>query len=155
MFFDENKLVTEEIKDTAQHLNKEEFAKLKQKANLNIFDKFVDLMGFSNKKLSNLKAEQNKLRQKLGMDLLKKDNPELFDGSVNSNEKRLRKYIEEMDKKAHKEFANKKFWISLGVNLFMVTASCYALNWSHPRFKEMIDKYKAKKEEKKNEEVNK
>ena len=50
-----------------------------------------------------------------------------------------------MDKKAHKEFANKKFWISLGINLFMVTASCYALNWSHPRFKEMIDKYKAKK----------
>ena len=54
---------------------------------------------------------------------------------------RLKKFIEVKDGKAQKFFGNKKFWLSLLINLFMVTASCYALNWAHPRTKKLIDKY--------------
>ena len=48
-------------------------------------------------------------------------------------------------KDAEKYFGNKKFWISLLVNLFMVTASCYALNWLHPRVNKYFDDRQAEK----------
>ena len=59
--------------------------------------------------------------------------------------KRVRNYIEAYEKKADKLLGNKKFWISLLVNLFMVTASCYALNWLHPRVNKYFDDRQAEK----------
>ena len=46
---------------------------------------------------------------------------------------------------ADKFFNNKKFWLSLLINLFMVTASCFALNWIHPRVNKMIENKRAEK----------
>ncbi|MBR3890401.1 hypothetical protein IKJ53_07785, partial [bacterium] len=58
------------------------------------------------------------------------------------------KFVDVKNEKAQKIFANKKFWLSLGINLFMVTASCYALNWAHPKLKAFLDERKEKKSKK-------
>ena len=72
---------------------------------------------------------------------MKNDNPEVFTDKA----KRLKTYIEAYEKKADKLLGNKKFWISLLVNLFMVTASCYALNWLHPRVNKFFEDRQAEK----------
>ena len=54
--------------------------------------------------------------------------------------------MEAYQKNVDKYFGNKKYWISLLVNLFMVTASCFALNWAHPRVNKMIENRRAEKE---------
>lgn len=115
-----------------------EYKNIEAKADLTWFDKFARTMGFDTKRVKALKAEQEVFAKERGLELLKKDLGEkLSDEAV-----RLRKYIENREVKAQKVFAGKKFWLSLLVNLFMVSASCYALNWVHPRFNELINKIK-------------
>ena len=67
-------------------------------------------------------------------------------GIKTSSEERLKTFLESHQKEAEKFFGNKKFFISLVVNLFMVTASCFALNWMHPRVNKLIQNKKAEKE---------
>lgn len=130
-------LVTEDDKLFAIHKNNG-YKSLEGKYNLSFFDKMARLMGMSTKKVSELEAEQ---KQAAINDTLEKFRNEGCDFFENAD-KKLRKYIETLNDKSKKTFAAKKFWLSLLVNLFMVTASCYALNWAHPRFKEFIDKHK-------------
>lgn len=139
-------LVTGEIKDLITYRHKEQLAQIEKEANLSVFDKAADLMGFETKKLKNLKARKDAFSTEKGLELLREESPELF---TNQTEK-LKRYINVRNAKAQKIFGNKKFWLSLGVNLFMVSASCYALNWAHPKMKALIDKFKAKKQEKQN-----
>ena len=60
--------------------------------------------------------------------------------------KKIKSFIDAYQKESEKVFSNKKFWLSLLVNLFMVTASCYALNWMHPRVNKWIENKRAEKE---------
>lgn len=107
---------------------------------LSWFDKTIKMMGFSNKKTKALEDVQKQKAKEWGLEILKSE-----DGSkeiFNDPKAKLRKYVENLDKEAQKTFKGKKYWFSLLVNLFMVTASCYALNWAHPRVKEQIDKFR-------------
>ena len=78
--------------------------------------------------LEKLKEEQKTFKKNKGLELLLKDKP----GIRTSKEERLKTFLESHQKEADKYFGNKKFFISLVVNLFMVTASCFALNLFAP-----------------------
>ena len=142
-------LVTEDYQNLAKHRYKAEYSKLEKEANLSFFDKLARNMGFETKRTKELSDKQKMFRKEKGLELLKKDNPEIFNDKV----KKLRTYIEAYEKEAEKMFSNKKFWIALLVNLFMVTASCYALNWLHPRVNKIIENKKAEKETNSNQKV--
>lgn len=103
---------------------------------LSWFDKTLKTMGFSNKKIKALEAAQKDFATEKGLEMLKKDSA--FADEI----EKLKKFLKNKNKAAQKTFQGKKYWFSLFVNLFMVTASCYALNWAHPRLKEQIDKYR-------------
>ena len=135
-------LVTEDFQNTAKHRYKAEYSKLEKEANLSIFDKIARLMGFETKKTKQLATEQNKFAKEKGLEILKKEQPEIFTDKT----KKLKTSIEAYEKKADKMFNNKKFWISLLVNLFMVSASCFALNWLHPRVNKYLENRKAEKD---------
>ena len=137
-------LVTNDYRDLAKHRFADEFKQIEKEANLNAFDKFIDAMGFSNKKLKALKAAKDRLASERGLEILMEDEKTLF---TNPQEK-LKRFIKNCEEKSKDMFGKKKFWISLGVNLFMIAASCYALNWAHPRVNELIMKKKAEKEAK-------
>jgi hypothetical protein len=132
-------LVTEEYRNLAIERDKEGFAAIEKGKKLSLWDRTTRLMGFSTKKVKELEEAQKEWATNQGLEILKKEEPELF--AADDFKARIKKYIETQDVKAQKLFGNKKFWLSLLVNLFMVTASCYALNWSHPRLKELIDKF--------------
>lgn len=140
----ETDLVTADLKEYIAFNNKAELAKMEKDAGLTFFDKAARLMGFETKKLSELKTKQDKWMTEKGIELLKEKDPQLFTDA----EKQLKKFVDVKNAKAQKIFANKKFWLSLGINLFMVTASCYALNWAHPKLKAYLDARKEKKAEK-------
>ena len=110
------------------------------KYKLSWFDKTIKMMGFSNKKTKALEDAQKVFTQTEGFKILEQENQEM----LRDAKQKLIKYLENKDKSAQKLFSGKKFWISLFVNLFMVSASCYALNWAHPRLKEQIDKFNHK-----------
>ena len=133
-------LVTEDYQKLARLRYADEFTKLKEKAKLNWFDKFIKLMGFSNKKLSRLDNAEKTLAKKKGLEILKEDVPDIFENEF----KKLRNFVENGNAKAQKIFANKIFWISLVTNLFMVAFSCVALNWLHPKFAALVDKIRGK-----------
>ncbi len=135
-------LVTEDYQLLAEHKNKAELARMEKEANLSFFDKVLREMGFETKKVEELKNRQKKFKKEEGLKLLRKDKPEIFKDRA----EKLKSFIESHQKEAEKNFGNKKFWISLGVNLFMITASCFALNWMHPRVNKMFEDKKAEKE---------
>ena len=135
-------LVTQKYKDAVLEIesNAAEYAKKEANAGLSWFDKFARTMGFDTKKVKALKAEQEAFLKEEGLKLLKEDLGDMIaDQTV-----RLRKHVENLEVTSQKYFGNKKFGLSLLVNLFMVSASCYALNWVHPRFNELINKIKNK-----------
>ena len=138
-------LVTEDYKNLAKERFKADYKKLEKDANLSFFDKFARIMGFDTKKTKQLTDKQELFKKEKGLEILKEENPEIFKDKA----KKLKNYIEAYEKKADKVFGNKKFVIALLVNLFMVTASCYALNWLHPRVNKFLEDRKAEKESKK------
>ena len=140
----ETDLVTADLKELIAFNNKGELAKIEKDAGLTFFDKAARLMGFETKKLKDLKTKQDQFMTEKGIELLKEKDPKLLSDA----EEKLRKFVDVKNAKAQKIFANKKFWLSLGINLFMVTASCYALNWAHPKLKAFLDARKDKKAEK-------
>ena len=134
-------LVTDKYQKLAKDKYKAEFSQLKKNANLSFFDRFLQMMGFSNKKLDKLAKAEKELAKEKGLILMKQDLPEVFSKSM----ERLRKFVKNKDKASQKLYANKIFWLSLVTNLFMVAISCTALNWLHPKFAEFIDKIRDKK----------
>ena len=135
-------LVTEDYQLLAEHRYNDAYKKLEADANLSFFDKMLREMGIETKKVAELKERQKTFKKNKGLELLLKDKP----GIQTNNEERLKTFIESHQKEAEKFFGNKKFFISLLVNLFMVTASCFALNWMHPRVNKMLENKKAEKE---------
>ncbi|MCM1266053.1 MAG: hypothetical protein NC200_07625 [Candidatus Gastranaerophilales bacterium] len=135
-------LVTGELKDLVAYRHKDSLNEMRKEAKLSIFDKAAEMMGFETKKLKELKARQDAFNTEKGIEILRSESPELFTDKT----EKLKKYINVKNTKAQKIFGNKKFWLSLGVNLFMVSASCYALNWAHPKLKALIDNFKKPKQ---------
>ena len=133
-------LVTEDYQELAKQRFKTDYSKLEKEANLSGFDKFIRTMGFETKKTKALSDAQKAFKKEKGLELLKADSPEVF----NDKAKKIKNFVEAYQKDADKFFNNKKFWLSLVINLFMVTASCFALNWIHPRVNEMIENNKDK-----------
>ncbi len=142
-------LVTEDYQNLAKLRHKADFDKLKADAKLSPLDKFIDSMGFKNKKLRKLEEAEKNMAKDKGLELMKKDVPEVF----NNSQARLKYFLKNRNVKAQKLFANKIFWITLVSNLFMVAISCVALNWIHPKFARAVDgikqKHDAKNEQKK------
>ena len=135
-------LVTEDYQNLAKNRFENDFSNLKKKAKLNWFDKFLQSMGFSNKKLNKLGKEEKALAKEKGLILLKEDLPDVFKNETT----KLKLFAENKNAQAQKIFKNKIFWISLVTNLFMVATSCVALNWLHPKFAHYIDKMRGKNE---------
>ena len=133
-------LVTEDIQDLAKANFSDEFKALKKNAKLNFFDKFLSVMGFSNKKLKALSKAEKELAQKRGLEIMKKEMPKVF----KSRTAMLEKFVENKNISAQKIFKNKIFWISLATNLIMVAISCTALNWLHPKFAKFVDRLRNK-----------
>ena len=131
-------LITDEDRKLAIHRNKEAYNALEQQAKLSFTDRLARLFGFSTKKTQALAEQQKDFAREKALEYLKEKQPEVF----TNNETRYRRYIENCVEASKEGLKNKRFWISLAVNLFMVAASCYALNWAHPRLKELIDKHK-------------
>lgn len=139
-------LVTENYQKLAKQRFKEDFANLKKEAKLSWFDKFIDVMGFSNKKLSALNSKIKAKAQEKGLELIRQDIEEgKLPNILQDKNARLRKFVENRIDKAKKLHANKIFWLSLVTNLFMVAFSCIALNWLHPKFADFIDGVKEKR----------
>lgn len=135
-------LVTEDYQNWAEQKYKAQYSKLEKDANLSFFDKTMRLMGFETKKTKALDKAQKAFKKEKGLERLKEKSPEIFDDQA----KKIRSFINAYQKESEKVFSNKKFWLSLLVNLFMVTASCYALNWMHPRVNKWIENKRAEKE---------
>ena len=138
-------LVTPKYQNLAKETFSDEFKALKKNAKLNFFDKFISVMGFSNKKLNALSKAESELAKEKGLIIMKEDIasgkiPNYFKDSVS----RLRKFIKDKNAKAQKIYGNKVFWLSLVANLFMVAASCTALNWLHPKFAQFVDNIRGK-----------
>lgn len=131
-------LVTDDYRQLAIHKNKNAYKALEENANLSFFDKLARILGFSTKKTQALGAKQKALANEKGLELLRINDPKLF----TNEESKFKRFIQNCEEASRKSLKNKKFWLTLGVNLFMVTASCFALNWAHPRLKELIDKHK-------------
>lgn len=140
-------LVTEDDMKLAKQQYKDRFAQLRRDAKLNVFDKFIDAMGFQTKRVKALRAQENALAKDLGLELLKAENPKMFTEGA----EKMKYYIKHLNSEAQKTFKNKIYWISLLTNFVMVGLSCVALNWFHPRFAALVDqiseKHKAKKEQ--------
>lgn len=137
-------LVTSDYQDLARQRYKAEFETLERKANLNAFDKFIRLMGISNDKLDKLEKAQKDLAKERGLEFLKADMPEVFNGDKMA---RLKKFIENKNVNAQKLYGNKVFWLTLVTNLGMVAISCEALNRLHPKFADFVDGMKQAKKE--------
>ena len=103
--------------------------------------KWYEKLGIKTKKLKEYKAQCKAIENEEYVKCLRSSNPELFA----NQEVRAKWYKKIKAEEAQKRYGGKKFWISLGVNLVMVTISCYALNWLHPRIKELIDNHRQKK----------
>ena len=146
--FDINELdlVTEDDMKLAKQRYKEQFKQLKKDAKLNIFDEFIELMGFSTKKVKAFNEREKALAKELGLEILKKENPMMFTDSAET----MKHFIKHINSEAQATFKNKIYWISLLTNFVMVALSCVALNWFHPRFaalvEEISDKHKANKD---------
>lgn len=136
-------LVTEDYQNLAKNNYKKDFIELKKKAKLNWFDKFLESMGLSNKKLNQLNKAEKALAKEKGLILLKEDFPDVLKNETT----KLKLFIENKNAHAQKIFKNKIFWISLVTNLFMVATSCVALNWLHPKFARVIDKIRGKNDQ--------
>ena len=137
-------LVTKEYQERAKITFKDEFQSLQDKS-LSKFDKFVKLMGFSNKNVSKFNKAEKELAKQKGLDILKKENPDIFSDKA----KKFEQFIKHIDEESTKIYSNKKFWIQLVTNLGMVAVSCTVLNWMHPKFMDFwAGARQARKEEK-------
>lgn len=134
-------LVSEEYMDLARLRNKEEFAKLRNDANLSVFDKFVESMGLSNRKLKKYKEAEEALAKERGLTIMKNEESTVFTDVA----KRFERFIKNKDVKAQEIYSNKVFWFTLLTNLGMVAISCIALNWLHPKFADFVENRKARK----------
>ena len=135
------KLVTEDYQNLARQRFSAEYKKLEADANLSFFDRLMRTMGFETKKTKLLDKAQKAFKKEKGLEILKEEKPEIFKDA----RLKVKNFIDAHQSEAEKYFNNKKFWISLLVNLFMVTASCFALNWIHPRVNNYIENKKAEK----------
>ena len=136
------KLLTSEYKDLLARCKFDEnFANIRKDAKLTWFDKVVEALGFSNKKLNKMAADMEELAKEKGLKLLKEDNPTL----LTDKEQMLNRFVRNCEEASKELLKAKKRWISLGVNIFMVAASCYALNWAHPRINALIKRKQAEK----------
>ena len=133
-------MVTPKYQNLAKQEFREEFETLRKNAKLNFFDRFISTMGFSNKKLDELGKAEKQLAKEKGLILMKKDVPDFFKNGTT----RLKKFIKDKNAKAQKIYGNKVFWLSLVANLFMIAASCTALNWLHPKFAQFVDNIRGK-----------
>ena len=145
-------LVTDDYRNLAKQKYSSAYSQIEKDAKLSWFDKTIRMMGFSNKKTKNLEKLQKEWATQHGLDILKNEaeSQKLFSDPM----EKLKRFIENKDKDAQKIFKGKKYWFSLLVNLFMVSASCYALNWAHPRLKELIDKCKNNDNNQQNQQIN-
>ncbi|MCQ2754465.1 MAG: hypothetical protein MJ231_05390 [bacterium] len=140
-------LISKEIKTYVEKAEKADAKQAKDaiKNRLDAAKKDADLkwyekLGIKTKKVKEYKAQCEAIEKEEYVKCLKSSNPELF----KNQEARAKWYKKIKATEALKRYNGKKFWISLGVNLVMVTISCYALNWLHPRIKELIDKHRHK-----------
>ena len=138
-------LVTKDYEERAKETFKKEFEELKNKS-LTGFDKFIKLMGLSNKNISKFDKAEKELAKQRGLDILKKDHPGILEDAA----KKFEQYIRQVDEKSIKVYNNKKFWIQLLTNLAMVAISCTVLNWMHPKFMEFFEGMKQAKREQEN-----
>ena len=136
-------LVNEDYRELAKHRFKAGYDKLESEAGLSIFDKALREMGIETPKVKALSDRQKAFCKEEGLKILKEDKPEIF----NNKAKRIENFVEAYRKDADKYFKNKKFWVTLGVNLFMVAISCYVLNWIHPRVNSFIESRKEAKKD--------
>lgn len=134
-------LVTESYQELAKHRLKTEYMQLEKDAGLSVFDKTLRLMGLETKKVKLLKEQQEAFGKREGLKILKQEKPEIFENTF----LKVKNYIEAYEKKATENFNGKKFWISLLVNLVMVTISCFTLNWIHPKVNKWIEERRAEK----------
>ncbi len=134
--------VTEDYMQTAAQKFKPEFDLLEKEANLSFWDRTVRILGYETKKLKELKDRQTAFKKERGLKLLLEDCPDLF----KNNELKVKKLFESYQANATKALQGKTFWATLFVNIFMVVASCYALNWAHP----IVNKFLENKKEEKN-----
>lgn len=141
-------LVTENFQNLAEQEFNTEFKNLEKNANLSFFDRTMRIMGFETKKTKALKDAQKAFRKEKGLEILTREKPEILNDKV----KRLRNYIEAYEP-AKKSFEGKKFWISLLINLGMVTISCFTLNWIHPKVNKWIENARAEKQANSNQKV--
>lgn len=121
-------LVTEDYMNAAAQKFETEYKAIEKRFNLSFWDKTVQILGFENKKLKDLKKEQDIFKRTKGLELLREDSPGLF-----KNQKmKMKNLLENYQAKATKALKGKTFWTSLAVNVCMIVASCFALNWAHP-----------------------
>ena len=135
-------LVTKDYLERAKDTFKDEFKAL-EKNSLNAFDKFVKIMGFSNKNVSKYNKAEKDLAKQKGLELLQKDKPGILDDKA----KKFEQFIKHIDEESSKVYKNKKFWIQLVTNLVMVAISCTVLNWMHPKFMDFWEGVKQAKKE--------
>lgn len=121
-------LVTEDYMNVAAQKYKAEYNEIAKRNNLSLWDKTVEILGFENKKLKKVKKEQDIFKKERGLELLKKDSPELF----KDEQLKIKTLLKNYQADATKALKGKTFWTSLAVNVCMVAASCFALNWAHP-----------------------
>lgn len=135
---EDSDLVTDKLKRRVENLCKDDLSKMEKDANLTWWDKTYRILGGSTKRVRELDEKIENFKTEKSIEFLREQELELFTDSS----KKLKRFLDMKAGRANKLFGNKKYWMSLFVNLFMVAASCYALNWSHPRLKALIDKIK-------------
>ena len=122
----------------AREAIKERLEEAKKEADLKWYEK----LGIKTDKVKAYKDKCNKIKNEEYLTCLRNSNPNLF----SDPDARIKWYKENKVAEAQRRYSGKKFWISLAVNLVMSAASCYALNWLHPRIMELVDKNRNKKD---------
>ena len=135
--------VTEDYIAKAKKQFASEFKELKKNSNLNWFDKFLNFLGFQNKKVEAFEKVIEKRAKEKGLTFLREDMKADFSNYM----KKLDKFVRTRCAESQKVFVNKRFWISVGVNAIMFGASGLTLNWLHPKLAAFIDKCRGKKPE--------
>ena len=135
--------VTEEYIAKAKEANASEFKAMRKSSNLRWYDKLLNFFGFQNKKVETFeKAVEQRAKEK-GLEFLKTDMKTDFSNYM----KKLNKFVRSKCAESQKVFANKRFWIAVGINAVMFGVSGFTLNWLHPKLAGVIDKCRGKKPE--------
>ena len=136
-------LITENYQKQVRETFSSKFETLKKDANLKWYDKLLKRIGIHTKRVTALEKAETDIINTEGLKLVKKDMGEAF---FNEAEK-IKQYIKVRTPKAQLIFKNKRFWITLVPNLFMIAMSCIALNKLHPKLAAFIDKCRGKNPE--------